>query len=87
MDDFEEQIEAKYLLLKFCMNYSIMKNIIHSTQGLILMLGKVMKLTCKQPEKFFACGELVDNNHGIILDLYLNFSDLLCPTNTLYINI
>ena len=73
MDDFEEQIEAEHMLSKTCMKNTIMKNIIHSTQGLILMLGKVMKLTCKQPEKFFACGELVDNNHGFILDLYIKF--------------
>ena len=26
MDDFGEQIEAKYLLLKFCMKYTILKN-------------------------------------------------------------
>ena len=43
MDDFEEQIEAEHMLSKTCMKNTIMKNIIHSTQGLILMLGKVLK--------------------------------------------
>ena len=31
MDDFEEQIEAKYLLLQFYMKYSDMKNVLHLT--------------------------------------------------------
>ena len=31
MDDFEEQIEAKYLLLKFCMKYTIMIYALHLT--------------------------------------------------------
>ena len=43
MDDFEEQIEAEHMLSKTCMKNTIMKNIIHCTQGLILMLGKVLK--------------------------------------------
>ena len=51
MDDFEEQIEAKYLAIpssKFCLKYTIMKNFIvltHSPQPvyLFLMLAKVVE--------------------------------------------
>ena len=43
MDDVEEQIEAKYLLLNFCIKYGILKMsyiqlILHS-RGSILMLA------------------------------------------------
>ena len=31
LDDFEEKIEANYLLLKFCMKYYLVKNILRLT--------------------------------------------------------
>ena len=48
MDDFEEQIEAKYL---FCVKYTytIMKNVVHKIQlilhiGFFVLFAKVLKL-------------------------------------------
>ena len=47
IDDIKEQSEAKYLLLKFCLKYIVLKNVMHLTFFLgdfILMLAKVLKL-------------------------------------------